>query len=151
MLEVIDNANAKPWEDEPDSVSGKFFGLPCVIRRNEHLKTLNGYVGVSKSHRFYGINYTDIKGIDVHGGLTFSTLGHYYNSELYYWLGFDCNHYTDFIPGFHSLRHGNLAMPQPLVYRDIAFVCEQTIALAYQLSSNHANQPKCTYFKVLDS
>ena len=61
-----------------------------------------GYVGIPRSHKFYGKEYTEIESQidhgDCHGGLTFSSrsIGEKYpiESDLW-WFGFDCAHYGD--------------------------------------------------------
>lgn len=67
----------------------------------------NGYVMIPKEHPYYGKEYDDIDGIDVHGGLTFSDpMITNWNSiewldekpenlEDYWVLGFDTLHYGD--------------------------------------------------------
>ena len=43
-----------------------------------------GYVGLNKNHSLYSVDYNEIKGIDVFGGITYSA-----KEEDLWWLGFD--------------------------------------------------------------
>ncbi len=59
---------------------------------------LTGYVGVQKGNQFYEADYMDVENqIDccVHGGLTFSGPIDLIKNQSYWFLGFDCHHYTD--------------------------------------------------------
>ena len=81
-------------------------GLPIVIKRMKTLGHLCGYVGVPCEHPWYRIVYSQCVNegtddtpeslIDVHGGLTFSSMG---DRDLfpadYWWFGFDCAHFMD--------------------------------------------------------
>lgn len=57
-----------------------------------------GYVGVTASHKLFGVNYDDVCGVRVHGGLTFSD-GHddypVNNKGDIWWFGFDTGHSFD--------------------------------------------------------
>jgi hypothetical protein len=79
------------WQDEPDKKQwiDEATGLPCLIVRGPS-GALCGYVGVPKSHPFYGLDYSAKQhengtcedgedycfhyriNVDVHGGLTFA-------------------------------------------------------------------------------
>jgi len=87
---------AGPWHDEPDKeqYTDSVTGLPCLIRRNDELGHLCGYVGVAPSHPWYGksedgcmagrLHCGSVKidfcacgnspasRTDVHGGLTYA-------------------------------------------------------------------------------
>lgn len=47
---------------------------------------LNGYVYIPEGNPLRGLDYTEIEGIEIHGGLTFSEDD---------WIGFDTVHYGD--------------------------------------------------------
>lgn len=92
---------------EPDKYRFSWKGFDCFIIRHPEYLCLNGYVAITKlSPRFYQKDCfdKDFPDIECHGGFTFS------NSTLKWWkikkrksawwLGFDCNHYLDFAPGF---------------------------------------------------
>lgn len=59
----VDRSNWLPgeWDNEPDKIQfiDEATGLPCLIVRQPNSGHLCGYVGVSKSHPFYGKDYSD--------------------------------------------------------------------------------------------
>lgn len=133
-----------PWDDEPDKIQFQHeaTGLPCLILRNGG-GALCGYVGVTREHPLYGVDYTE-PDIEVHGGLTFAgrcgggpdaeQMGICHvpgegEADDIWWLGFDCAHCYDLSPGMASLglAHGE-------VYRDISYVRGEIDSLARQLS-----------------
>ena len=64
------------------------------LRENKWLPTQggwgNGYVMIPPNHPLFEVNYTDIEGIDVHGGLSFG------ERYLDFWvIGFDTLHFGD--------------------------------------------------------
>lgn len=65
-------------------------GLACRIRTGG-LGCLCGYVGVPTGHPLFGVHYDDLTDVDVHGGLTFSSLFEEGEGALW-WLGFDTAH-----------------------------------------------------------
>jgi hypothetical protein len=129
-----------PWQEEPDKMQwmDPGTGLPCLIVRGPH-GNLCGYVGVPEEHPAFGERYDDVD-VEAHGGLTFSDrcyLGEKEQgvchtvepgeSDVVWWLGFDCAHGGDLCPKFSRHRwHGD-------VYRDIAYVRQQVLSLARQL------------------
>ena len=75
--------------------------LPCSIWRQSNFGQLCGYVGLPKSHPWYGQGYGDIN-VEVHGGLTWSQHEKNRNGAAYphetgdtWWIGFDCAHFYD--------------------------------------------------------
>lgn len=138
-----------PWRDEPDKVQwvDPATNLPCLIVRGP-MGALCGYVGVSKAHPLYEIDYNrademdDAKVIHVHGGLTFAGpcqpnaaedhgICHTVEpgeDDAVWWLGFDCAHHNDFIP----IRNYGFDWE---IYRDVAYVRDQVTNLASQLNS----------------
>jgi hypothetical protein len=140
-----------PWDQEPDKRQWMSeTGLPCLIVRNPY-GALCGYVGVSRSHPWYGQNYEDVdsqladedEDYAVHGGLTFAgTCGEKICHEVepgedddVWWLGFDTAHGFDLIPGMH------LELYEDEAYRDVAYViaeCEKLAALALSCHGNSA-------------
>lgn len=93
-----------PWMSEPDKVHWKHKGMDCLILRNSEMFNLCGYVGVKPGHPFFEKHYDDVN-VDAHGGLTYSdhcsgSVCHTTNEEDdIWWLGFDCAHSGDEIPG----------------------------------------------------
>lgn len=126
------------WETEPDRKFWHSQGLDCLIVRN-HAGALCGYVGVPKSHKYFGKSYDkvqpEVSGC-VHGGLTFSDkcTGHICHTDKealhkeVWWLGFDCSHAGDLTPNqFPSFDDD--------VYRDMEYVIENVERLAKELAS----------------
>lgn len=62
----------------------------------------NGYVAVPKYHLLYGVDYSELHCIDIHGGLTYSGIvtspygvpEEVIEKEMWV-FGFDCAHYGD--------------------------------------------------------
>jgi hypothetical protein len=115
-----------PWMNEPDELewTDNATGLSCRIRRGP-LGNLWGYVGVDRGHPAYGTDRDD-PDLSVHGGVTFS--GEIRPGEKW-WIGFDCAHLGDFVPGglFHMELHER--------YREIEYVKAQCASLASQLAA----------------
>jgi len=141
-----------PWLTEPDKIQWRdeATGLPCLIVRND-MGGLCGYVGVGPENKFYGVEYTEVDDVAVHGGLTFSglcdvgeneeqrcvTICHTVEkgeSDDVWWLGFDCGHCYDKLPGLAKYP-GMRERPMD-VYRDVAYVTEQIENLAKQLAAS---------------
>lgn len=131
-----------PWQTEPDKKQwlDRETGLPCLIVRNR-LGALCGYVGVPKSHPWFGLGYDELEGVDVHGGLTFagpcSKGGKECESVCHsvepgeddevWWLGFDAAHGGDICPGLPFPAFGWAA------YRDFDYVTAEVQKLAGQI------------------
>lgn len=149
-----------PWDSEPDKVQWRdeTTGLPCLIVRNR-LGTLCGYVGVSKDHPFYRVDYNKCPknecaekycGHDpacvlrVHGGLTFSDVcqpvhpGEESEHRICHVVedGEDDNvWWLGFDTGhYHDLVPGMSYGSWDGIYRDIAYVTSECADLAAQLA-----------------
>lgn len=130
-----------PWLKEPDKMQwqDKETGLPCLIVRN-YVGALCGYVGVSKGHRFYKTDYENVPTIQCHGGLSFSNfcrdkVCHIVDAgedDKVWWLGFDCGHWQDLIPGFS--KDLNSSKIVSAVYRTMPYVKKECKNLAKQLA-----------------
>lgn len=144
-----------PWDNEPDKAQwvDDATGLDCLIVRNR-LGALCGYVGLPPGHPLHGTDYErayDHAEIDVHGGLTFADRcqdgaedgpGVCHVPELgrphdVWWLGFDCAHACDLVPGMLELP----GLPERLqapgyrdVYRTFDYVRSEVANLAAQLA-----------------
>ena len=120
-----------PWSGEVDKeqFTDEATGLPCLVKRN-HSGSLCGYVGVSEGHPWFGKDYGDLSA-DVHGGLTFAdfcqegdeahTICHVPGPgepDRVYWLGFDCGHAWDLVPGMNA-RLGAVTGTQRRPRRDL--------------------------------
>lgn len=136
-----------PWDDEPDRLEWRdqVTGMPCLIVRSGTTGALCGYVGVPPSHADHGKHWQDVEGVDVHGGLTYSSkcagpICHVAapgEPDDVWWLGFDCAHHLDAAPG-HDFRMAMIPdLPKGFrdgnVYRDVAYVRAETTRLARQL------------------
>ncbi len=155
-----------PWQKEPDKVQwrDKHTGYPCLIVRSKMSGALCGYVGLTKRHRWFKKGYPDID-VDVHGGLTYADMCMEDDKEhgvchivqqgeddKVWWLGFDCAHAFDLMPGFEARSkelHERLGQPKygmpktgPFAshYRDMEFVKREVTKLAGQLKEGeHAD------------
>lgn len=131
-----------PWLFEPDKHQFTAHGMPCLLRRGG-CNAWCGYVGVSKGHPYFEVDYDDCA-IDVHGGLTFA--GKCQHSEHgichtveegedddIWWLGFDCGHYGDILPCWNP---GDYLMKnfEEATYKTFDWVKEETTRLAKQLA-----------------
>jgi hypothetical protein len=162
-----------PWDDEPDKMqwTDAATGLPCMIHRNQ-FGAWCGYVGVGPTHPAHGKTGDDLD-LSAHGSVNFADrCDPHFNPETgqgvchlpepgepddVWWLGFDCAHAWDFVPGMaalmrpdpfdvaigdpSSVRRDNLqrvyrSMMSNDVYRDIAYVRAECALLAAQLQSH---------------
>lgn len=115
-----------PWTGEADREDWATHGVACAIRRTPSLGHLCGYVGVPTGHPWHGVDLAYIHA-EVHGGVTFATTAVPFGEpDGLWWVGFDCAHYGDLVPG--ALRdHG--------VYRDLAYVRAEVERLAEQAAA----------------
>lgn len=97
-------------------------GYHCLIFEMPVMRHLCGYVEIPKDHVCSGKEYDAID-FNVHGGLTF---GGTLEDLDGYFLGFDCAHYGDLVPGMAY---------QTGVYRDEDFVTEELKKLVGQLKA----------------
>jgi hypothetical protein len=105
-----------PWQTEPDRVQWSHAGFACLVIRNHLFGNWCGYVGVPEEHPYFGKSYDDVP-VEVHGGLTYEGLcnEHICHApepgfpETVWWLGFDCGHAFDLLPGFNKYGRGKVA------------------------------------------
>lgn len=116
----------RPWESEPDEQLWRDdpSGFLCWARRGP-LDHWCAYVGVPEGHPAHGADYSDVD-VDVHGGLTFA--GTWDDHPGLWWLGFDCAHLGDLVPG-------NPSRWRDEVYRDLEYVRRECARLAAQLAA----------------
>lgn len=127
-----------PWTEEPDHEAGlTAAGLPFILHRNQ-VGCWCGYVGVPEGHPAYGKRYDAVEA-DVHGGLTYAKecAGPICHEKVdsapeVWWLGFDCSHYSDLMPGSYGDQGFMSAFG---VYRDQVYVRAECERLADQLRS----------------
>jgi hypothetical protein len=143
-----------PWSGEPDKLQwiDEATGYDCLIVRSDFSGALCGYVGVPPGHPLHGVGDDDAD-LDVHGGLTFAggcqqgaPEGHGVchvpepgRPADVWWLGFDCAHAWDLMPGMDARLRG-LGMPPmphfggpPVTYKPVGYVREECARLAAQL------------------
>lgn len=143
-----------PWQSEPDKKQwlDPETNYPCLIVRNR-FGALCGYVGVPEKHPGYQKDYDDELTIEVHGGLTFANhcrpngdeskhICHKTDDEdNVWWLGFDCHHLFDLVPGRTVSYSSIFALGHENVYRDFEYVTEQVTSLAKQLKALEYTPP----------
>jgi hypothetical protein len=147
-----------PWNAEPDKVQwiDAATGLDCIARRGGG-GAWCGYVGVPERHKYFGSHYDDVD-VDCHGGLTFADRCHAGaeetaichvpfdgRSDKIWWLGFDCAHAGDLVPGhiaiapvYRSLSRifsDNEDLGGGDHYRTLDYVRDQCAKLAAQLAA----------------
>ena len=136
-----------PWQSEPDRLEFHHAGLPCIVLRHPELGHFCGYAAVPPGHPAHGKDYDSV-GVEAHGGLTYADrcsgqvchVPQAGESEDVWWLGFDCGHAFDFSPGARArLRSLGFDRHRDEVYRDIAYVRQQTESLAEQLQAMQPN------------
>lgn len=138
------------WDVEPNILVGDSHGYIMVIQRSPQFKHLCGYVGVPIGHPANQgeDNYPDY---NVHGGITWASeenpvqclyLGGDEGesdvdkvaaiAEGVFWLGFDCCHGCDFVPGHLDFMPVRLMIGADK-YRNLAYVQAECESLAKQL------------------
>lgn len=115
-----------------------------------------GYVGVPRSHRFYGKDYMEVETLidygNCHGGITYSSKDE--NSKYpiesdSWWFGFDCAHYGDgkdldlairYFPNLTEtlmkIKHCEDMFPTYDEVRTCEYVVDNCISLANQLAEH---------------
>ena len=88
MVENKDLYTRTYWED----------GYWCRVRQTS-MGTWCGYVALTPRHPWFNQDYDEIP-VDIHGGLTYSKS----EPDGYYWIGFDCAHWGDYIPMLAELQ-----------------------------------------------
>lgn len=131
-----------PWNKEPNKIYFKAHGFDCMVKRHGEFGNLCGYVGVTKKHPMFGVDYSNKKCFDlnVHGGITFSNvcvddICHPGKNKVF-WFGFDCAHGGDYKPGISFMMYGETSYNKRGMegtYKDIEFVKKEYIRLAKQL------------------
>lgn len=145
---VVDRTgwSAGPWDQEADKYQwvDPATNLDCLIVRNR-LGGLCGYVGVSEAHPCFEQPCDEVC-VSAHGGLTYSNRCHGPichvpepgRPDNVWWLGFDCGHAYDLLPGMIALDRKmgfSSVLSEGGTYRDLAFVRAEIADLARQLSN----------------
>ena len=114
----------EPWLHEPKKAIFILHDFACVILSPRGMN-LCGYVGLPRSHKYFGKHYDDIP-VEVHGGLTYaSDRIHKVENTEFWWIGFDCAHSNDYIIGVKDKVPGT--------YRTFGYVFAQLQSLTMQL------------------
>jgi len=130
-----------PWQNEPDRKEWRdeATGLPCLIVRHPLMGQLCGYVAVPPGHPWHGVKCNDdrLDNVRAHGGLTFSAACDEDGLVCHvpqagepadvWWLGFDCGHAWDLIPGIEAMGSWDHC-----TYRDMPYVEAECAKLAAQ-------------------
>lgn len=145
-----------PWQQEPDREEWRIDGAPGValLAVRSELGAWCGYAGVTEGHPWFGKTCLDnILGLEEwqpHGGITYgdACAGHVCHvpregeSDNVWWLGFDCAHSGDLVPGLVAfsrrremtkLRGGPCSAFDGDVYRPLEYVkaeCERLAIVA---------------------
>lgn len=107
--------------------------IVCVVLRLPTFGNWNGYCGVGKNHKLFGLDYNDdsMPEILVHGGLTYADKELLPVKEFFkdlWWFGFDTVHLGD------SYGWGNSMDTSPgSSYKTFDYVVSETESLAEQL------------------
>lgn len=143
-----------PWDDEPDRIEWRDedTGYPCLMLRNR-FGAWCGYVGLPPGHPWHGESYDDLP-VQVHGGLTFASgcdddpsvdpaervchVPEEGEPADVWWLGFDCGHGDDLMPGIDR-RYWPF---RDVTYRDVSYVQNEVHDLAGQVKAHERRAAK---------
>jgi hypothetical protein len=134
-----------PWDSEDDRYEWRHGGYPCLAVRGP-MGAWCGYVGLPPGHPWHGKDYDSVDDVEVHGGLTYSKDCHGLICHTpregepadVWWIGFDCAHCFDLVPGMEALliKIGHqkqcTVLQEEDVYRDLAYVEREVNSLARQ-------------------
>lgn len=140
-----------PWQNEPDKIHwiDEATDLDCLMVRN-HWGAWCGYVGVPPGHALHEKTWGDcaIDHLSVHGGITYGDFcadGDQIDGVCHvpqpgrphnvWWLGFDCAHHRDLMPGGPQsvITRGVFRSPDSF-YRDVKYVVSEVESLAKQIT-----------------
>jgi hypothetical protein len=125
------------WTDEPDALQWleEKTQQVCVIWRHVEFGSLNGYVGVPKEHPCYEMPLANVAMMDWPCGITYANPLDYFREVFsfptdeylnYWYIGFDCMHAQDMVPGLPIRLPG-------ATYKPYQYVRELTELLAQAL------------------
>jgi hypothetical protein len=122
------------WLHEPNELLFKIGKFRCIILRQAVLHHLCGYIGIPKDHPFF--KKGSIDDLQVHGGITWRGPENPIDekSGAVHWIGFDCAHMGDLIPGQLALYEKyKIPINWHGTYRNIEYVKEELRNLAEQI------------------
>lgn len=137
------------WHNEPDHLEFESHGHPCILHR-ANLGAWCGYVAVPPGHPWHGKDYHDLEPHpEVHGGLTYADLCqgpvcHVQKAgepDNVWWLGFDCAHLGDIVPGMLAFSDRVPSGFSPFEsYKTLGYVRAETERLAAQAATANASK-----------
>lgn len=110
---------------------GKMELLHDDIYKDYHYYILNlgthptAYVEIPEGHKLWGVEYSNIKDIDVHGGLTYSSKQLMHIKSNNWFIGWDYAHWNDYMVG---INEGKKWTTEEII-EDCKSVIEQVIKL----------------------
>lgn len=128
------------WEREPDIKEFEYKGYQCLIKRIPTMLFLCGYAAIPNF--IEGREDFLIDNLCPHGGVTLSEYpdGDYLpllnsSGERLYWIGFDCGHSCDMIPGL-DIR---MVFKSEAKYRNMTYVEQEIKEMVNQIIENIQN------------
>lgn len=133
-----------PWNEEYDFYFWEEGEYSFTVIRNPAIGTLNGYIGIPESNKYYNDQILCSKNLECHGGVTFSNkkddlsfeicLGKDKIKELSskWWIGFDCAHCWDAWPTNEIFS----SLPET-TYKDFNYVKKELESLHEQIKENN--------------
>jgi len=120
-----------PWDEEPDRVEfTTAAGYPGLMRRGP-MGQWCGYVAVPPGHPWHGLEMEVLDGLaDCPGGVTYAAACHGEichtpapgESDDVWWVGFDCGHAGDLIPGMLAITTIPLSLWRHGTYKPMDWV-----------------------------
>lgn len=125
-----------PWNYEPDLLTLKIEGFPCIIARHLKHGYLHSFVGINSYHPLFKVDYLMVAHEFIcHHDLSFSgftipvsygeIINIVWHQDTRWWFGFHCGHPGDKMPSRRRISYG--------IYRNIEYVLNETSDLCEQL------------------
>ncbi len=130
-----------PWTNEPDRVEWRHKGVPCLMRRGTSGGWC-GYAATPPGHPWHGVDFWDLRGVEVHGGPTYSSkcAGEICHvpaageSDDVWWIGFDSAHDGDLVPTWERIPgmgcFGGVYRTADYVKNEVERLAEQLLAVS---------------------
>ena len=134
IIELYKKSNSNPWDKEPFKREFEYKDFPCIILKHPTQHHLCGYIGIYSTNGLSNMPIDDINEfINIHGGFTHYDSGNNINlpitvnNKLIFWLGFDCAHYNDYVPGLEEFQQFysyqmSIMNKENVTYKDGQFV-----------------------------
>lgn len=116
----------RPWNETPNDEKFVYEDYRCEVWQHPNLGYFCGYVMIPKDNKLFKVDYTDDKfpNLSIHGGITFSDC----DEDGNWWIGFDCGHFSDLVPGLLDNVSSENAS-----YKGLAYVKRQLMGLIDQV------------------